>query len=191
MKIAMFGGSFNPVHSGHTEIAKTATEKFQLDKLLVIPSGTPVHKLAPDLAADAHRVSMLELAFKDIKNAEISDIEISSTDKCYTYTTIEKLKKIYPEDELYLIIGSDMLLSFDSWYRYQNILNSVTILAASRSDKDTEIAKKKATELCGNIQFFDTDIIEVSSTDIRNGKNIHLLDGKVLEYIKRNELYND
>ena len=97
MKIGLFGGTFNPVHSGHVNLVKNFKEKLNLDKVLVIPTATPPHKEAKELASSEDRIEMCKLAFGDL--AEVSDVEIRRGGKSYTVETLEELKKIYKNDD--------------------------------------------------------------------------------------------
>ena len=123
MKIGIFGGAFNPIHNGHLhlldELYRAEMPFGQFDKLLIIPTANPPHKSSDGLISAEHRIAMIKLAIKELEyadNIEISSIELESTEKSYTYTTLVKLKKIYPDAEFVLFIGSDQLFYFPKWY---------------------------------------------------------------------------
>lgn len=200
MRIGIYGGTFNPPHKGHIRLAESMLSYARLDKILIIPAGTPPHKESPDLAADSTRLAMCNLAFSDDR-FEISDIEIKRDGKSFTVDTIIELRKAYPDDELFLIIGSDMLLSFDKWYRYRDILKEVTLCVATRED---EISRDELLSYADNVLDLREDEIcvseisafECSSTDVRRrikaGENTdELLDSTVRAYIAENKLYTD
>ena len=131
MRIGIYGGAFNPVHKGHVKLAEEIKEKAYLDKIIIMPSGLSPHKSSGQLIDSEHRLEMCRLAF-DKEYFEVSDLEIRREGKSYTVDTVTELKSVYPNDELYLVMGSDMLLSFHKWYRYEDILSAVTICATTR-----------------------------------------------------------
>ncbi|MBR3816684.1 MAG: nicotinate (nicotinamide) nucleotide adenylyltransferase [Clostridia bacterium] len=200
MRIGIYGGSFNPPHKGHIRLAEAIFCDAQLDKILIIPAGTPPHKESPDLAEDSARLAMCAMAFGGEKY-EISDVEIKRGGKSYTVDTVAELRKTYPEDEFFLIIGSDMLLSFDKWYRYEDILKEVTLCVATRED---EISRESLFSFAHNVLgLADNELIvseisafECSSTDIRDkikaGENTEeLLSDGVRAFIAEKGLYTD
>ncbi len=200
MRIGIYGGTFNPPHKGHTRLAEAMLKDAGLDKILIIPAGTPPHKDSFDLVDDNSRMDMCRRAFSG-EEFEVSDLEIRREGKSYTVLTIEELRKEYPEDELFLIIGSDMLLSFDKWYRYKDILKEVTLCVATRED---EINRDELLSYAQNVLGLREDEIcvseisafECSSTDVRRkikaGENAdELLDSNVSAYIAEKEIYRD
>lgn len=197
MRIGIYGGAFNPVHKGHVKLAEEIKEKAGLDKIIIMPSGVSPHKSSGELADSEHRLKMCRLAFTD-EFFEVSDLEIKREGKSYTFDTVTELKSIYPNDELFLIIGSDMLLSFDKWYRYEDILSAVTACATTRQG-DISISQLKAyadTVLKKEIIIIDFEPFECSSTQIRDavkcGEDISsLVPMQVSEYIKEKSLYAD
>ena len=106
-KIGIFGGTFNPVHNGHVLLARHYVQALGLQKLLVIPAKTPPHKLAPELAAEQLRLQMCALAFADLPQAQVSDLEICRPGKSYTIDTVYKLRQLYPQAQLYLLVGRE------------------------------------------------------------------------------------
>lgn len=194
MKIGIFGGAFNPVHNGHIALAKHQCDALGLDKLLLIPTANPPHKSNVGLIDGQYRVDMLKLAFSDFDNVEISTIEFKSEEKSYTYDTLTKLKKVYPNDELVLLIGSDQLFYFKKWYKYAEILDMVSVSAVVRLKNEVEKAKAFIKEEKLDISLTLQPPFEVSSTEIRekvkNGEDIsHLVPVSVANYIKERGLY--
>lgn len=196
MKIALFGGAFNPVHNGHINLAEKYCKLINPDKLFIIPTANPPHRANNNFADSRHRMNMLRIAFEDKKNIEISDIEFKIAGKSYTYNTISEIKRLYKDSELYLIIGEDQLFYFDKWYRYRDILSSVTLCTAQRnSDKAQEMKSFAENVLQSDkIIIADFDPIVVSSSEIREKlKNKEKVDDlipeKVLNYIYENGLY--
>lgn len=199
-RIGILGGTFNPPHVGHRYLALEIKKKAALDKIIIIPAYVPPHKQAHDLKSGSDRLEMCRRTFTD-GFFEVSDCEIKRGGKSYTFDTLKELKKKYPNDELFLIIGSDMLLSFNRWYRWQDIALLARLCVISReSDVDFEALRSFAFETLG-LDFADGGIIiadvpatEISSTKIRetvkSGGDISgmVTDG-VYEYIKEMRFY--
>lgn len=201
MRIGIFGGTFNPPHPGHKHLAEEIRHKAKLDKIIIIPASIPPHKVSKELVDGVHRMKMCELLFND-DFYEISDIEIKRQGKSYTVDTVMLLKDIYPEDELFLIIGADMLMSFDKWYRYEDILSEVKLCVTVR-DNDVNVSvlcefAKRVLKLDSNkdeIIISDVEPWICSSTAVRK----HLADSyrhgrltvssDVYDYIRLNLLY--
>ena len=197
MRIGIYGGAFNPVHKGHVKLAEEVKTKANLDKIIIMPSGVSPHKSSSSLVDSSHRFEMCRLAF-DGDDYVISDLEINRRGKSYTVDTVTELKKLYPDDELYLIMGSDMLLCFHKWYRYEHILSMVTVCATTRQD-DISLDELKAYSrdvLGKDTLIIDFEPFECSSTQVRkallSGDDASsLVPPEVLTYIKENSLYTD
>lgn len=193
MKIGVFGGTFNPPHNGHVRLAKAAADELKLDKLLVIPSCIPPHKIAAKLANGQERLEMCRLAFGCDPRFEVSPIELERGSRSYTVETLRELKALYPDSELYFIVGSDMLESFDKWYLWQEILSLSVLCAASREEGYSPDLSRFG-KLAERIKIITLDPLEVSSTQIRNSAgevSPELLDPKVAAYIREHGLYDD
>ena len=200
MRIGIYGGSFNPVHLGHKHLADTMCEKLNLDKCIIMPafvSPFKADKKSSVTAADRFR--MCELAFSE-DNYVVSDLEIAKGETSYTVNTLTALKEQYPDDELFLIIGSDMLLSFDRWYRWQDILKKCTLCAVSRCDDDPLQELEDFAEMHlrqeGNVLILPFSPLVVSSTllreKIRNGEDTNeFLHPDVQKYIQEHKLYTE
>ena len=196
MKIGMYGGSFNPPHNGHLYLATELGKRAQLDRIIIIPSNISPQKSNNGNIDPEHRINMCKEVF-DSPLFEVSDCEISRGGRSFTVDTLTFLKEQYPDDELFLFMGSDMLLSFHTWYRYQDILSMCTICAISRDDNESaQMLRNYADTVLsgGNILIFDIEPFEVSSSEIRenlkNGKSCKgLISEKTEKYIKENKLY--
>ncbi len=200
MRIGIYGGTFNPPHLGHKRLAEEVLKTLELDKILIIPTSTPPHKKGSDLVSENHRLNMCRLTFGSDRY-EVSDMEIRRKGKSYTIDTVTQLRAEYPDDELFLIIGSDMLLSFDKWYRYKEILSLVTLCVATR-EKDisaqnllsyAESVLKLNKE---DIIILPIDAFVCSSTEVREqiraGENAgEFLLKETQDYIKENGIYED
>ena len=150
--------------------------------------------------APAHRFNMCRLAFADCEKYEVSDLEIAKGETSYTVNTLTALKERYPDDELFLIIGSDMLLSFNRWYRWQDILQLCTLCAVSRCDEDPlqelEDFAENNLRVAGKVGIYPFAPLEISSTEIResiaDGADTDaFLCAAVKEYILKNNLYTE
>ncbi len=198
MRIAVYGGSFNPPHDGHVEAAKIAVKELQADRLIIIPAARPPHKEQAEGSPSApERLELARLAFGPLANAEVSDIEIQRGGISYTVDTLEELKRIYPDDELVLLIGTDMLMSFESWKNYRRIFELSSLAAFPRKhDEVTEIRKLRSyfAEKYG-ATIYEIGLIptEVTSTDLRsmfrNRDGNNLLPRGVYSEIIRNRWY--
>ena len=197
MRIGIYGGAFNPVHKGHVKLAEEIKEKAHLDKIIIMPSGLSPHKSSGQLIDSEHRLEMCRLAF-DKEYFEVSDLEIRREGKSYTVDTVTELKSVYPNDELYLVMGSDMLLSFHKWYRYEDILSAVTICATTRQGdiSTAELRRYSVNVLKKEVIIIDFEPFECSSTQVRDaileGADASSLVGeKVMAYISEKALYRD
>ena len=201
MKVGIFGGTFNPIHKGHTEAAYAFLRHVNPDKLLVIPTKIPPHKAIKGDDDPEIRLEMTGRAFSEDGECdariEVSDIEIRSEGKSYTYYTLQKLKSM-GYDEFYLYCGTDMLLSFDSWFRFEDILSMCTLAYASRLENACPEASQKIAMLRerygARILEIPLDPIEISSSEIR--EMIHkgddaseFLSPAVLRFIEERGLY--
>jgi nicotinate-nucleotide adenylyltransferase len=195
MKIGVFGGTFNPPHKGHVRLANTAAEMLGLDKMIIIPSCIPPHKIPGSLARGEDRLEMCRLAFCKDSRFEISSMELDRGDKSYTVDTLNELKKMYPDDEIYFIIGSDMLETFTQWYRWEEILSLCFLCAASRKNGFVPDLSVYTEEQRKKIIFLEIEPFEVSSTQVRTelvkNEESSLIPREVLEYINKNNLYDD
>ena len=196
-KIGIFGGTFNPVHSGHVYLAEQYIKALQLDELLVIPTKYPPHKQAKDLVSSHYRMEMCRLAFEHCPQAVVSDMEIRRSGKSYTIDTVMELREKEPDARLYLMIGGDMFRTFDEWHRFPDILKNVVLCSAARTEEERpllEKAEEKLRQYSSDIILLDIPALEVSSTQVRerfyNGENCQgLIPEKVEQYILQQGLY--
>ena len=170
MKIGIYGGSFDPVHNGHVNAALTFKEELSLDKIIVIPAYQPPHKKGLALTPSEHRLNMCNLAFGEMEGFEVSDIEIRRADEGYMADTIAELREIYPDDEFYLLIGGDMLLSFRQWYAWSKITDEAVLAVAARNWEDDAALEGEAAMLRSygaTVRIVPIDVKEISSTAVR------------------------
>ena len=197
MRTGIYGGSFNPVHNGHIHLAEAAMKDFGLDRIFLVPSKISPHRSSAEYASGEDRLAMLELASEGRKGIEVSDYEIKSDRVSYTIYTVEHFRSLFPEDELYLLVGSDMLLCFEKWFRFEDILSQVTLCAVSRNSGDLDELRAAASRLSqyGCIRISEAPPVEISSSEIR--KNIEkntdctcYLHKNVVQYIRSKGLYS-
>lgn len=197
MKIAMFGGSFDPVHLDHVGLCETMIKTASLDKVVVFPAACSPFKKGTQTDG-LHRLNMCKLAFEGNNRVEVSDFEITRGGKSYTIDTLEFLKENYPEDEIFLITGADAFVTLDRWYKAEGIFRLAHILTVVRNEDNIQVLREKAEEFkkFGAVcTLVSTPIGSVSSTDVRkalseNADVKELLPEKVINYIKENGLYN-
>lgn len=196
MNIGVYGGSFNPPHKGHLFLATSMQKQLRLNKIIIIPSNISPQKADNGHIDPIHRLQMCRLTFTD-DVFEISDCEIRRGGRSYTFDTLTFLKQQYPDANFHLFMGSDMLLSFHTWFRFADILKMCTLCAISRGEGDnTDKMRTYAEQVLANGQvlIFDLPEVEVSSSLIRekikkNEDTENLIPKKVSEYIKENRLY--
>lgn len=196
-KIGIYGGTFNPIHNGHLHILRQFMEQLSLDQVLLIPDRVPPHKPVHDMAPAEDRLAMCELAVGDMQGVIVSDMEIKRQGKSYTADTLQELKKQFPEDELFLLMGEDMFLTVEHWYRPDVIFRCATLAGAPRQDGNTQ----KMEEHCLVLQSLDANVrlchipfLPISSTQVRQycsmGKSIgDLVPAQVDRYIHEHHLY--
>ena len=170
-RIGIFGGTFNPPHIGHMRAAKCAMEHLKLDRLILIPTGISPHKEVSPGASAEDRLEMLRISAAQVPGSEVSELELRREGKSYTVDTVAQLRKEFPDDELVLLMGTDMFLSFDRWYRPEDIWKEATLGVFYRGDKkETEsIAEqqKKLEALGAKVELCHNPVTEISSTDLR------------------------
>ena len=173
MKIAIYGGSFNPPHCGHVEAAAAVMEHLKPDKMLIIPASIPPHKeLCIDSPDPQERLLLTRLAFSELEGAEVSDIEIMREGKSYSAETLEQLMKLYPGAEFCFAMGTDMFLSFEQWYRYRFLLENMTLAVFCRCYGEDagilEHAEYLKKEYGAKCVFVPHEPQPMSSSDIRD-----------------------
>ncbi len=198
MRIGIYGGTFNPIHNTHIEIAQAAKRQFDLDIVYFLISGTPPHKDTSETVADLCRYDMVRLAIEGIDGLEIDDREIYRAGKSYSYITFTELHQEHPDDELFFIMGSDSLINFKNWVKPEIISQYCNVLAAPRAGDDMDKIEQSIHE-CKNIfegDFFLIDYIanDIASSSIRNKIRINpdikkQMPEAVFNYIIEHNLY--
>ena len=188
LRLAIFGGTFDPIHEGHLALARAAAARFQLDRVLFVPAAHPPHKEGVTHAPYADRVRMVELACQDDPHFEVSRLE-EGTARSYSIDTIGKVRaRLSPSDELYFLIGADAFAEIRTWHRWRDVVRGVRFLVVSRPGHDYQPPP--------GVEFDRIDDIEVpiSSSDIRRAlASRHSSAGLpplVLNYAVSHGLYN-
>lgn len=194
-KIAIFGGTFNPIHNGHLNLLRQVQQQMEFDEILLVPAHIPPHKTVKNLASGNDRMEMLRLAVENIPEAGVCDVELTEKGKSYTIDTLKKLHALFSTDQLYFIIGTDMLLTFDTWKRWKDILKLAIVVASGRDENEYQLLLKKAESLSDDrILVLKTDPLPLSSTQVRKklsaGEGAEkLVPPAVLSYIHEKGLY--
>ncbi len=217
-RIGVLGGTFDPVHNGHLGLAREALETFELDRLLLIPVSLSPHKQNQFVTSNAHRLEMLRLASDSDPSFEVSEVEIRRGGISYTIDTLDNLRALYPESEIYLILGADAFDEIDTWKHSVRLLEQYNILIGTRPGYGGQAPEDSLKNILGDsvpylssqhkergttftharsgrlLIFFDITPRNISSRDIR--KKIfekkttkNLLLPEVEQYIMRHQLY--
>ncbi len=199
MKIAVFGGSFNPPHLGHRSVVSMVSEHVHPDLFLIIPDNVPPHKELEEGSPDSvTRLRMCIDNFDDLPGVQISDMEILREGRSYTADTVTALRELYPADTLMFVMGTDMLLSFEEWYRFEYLLKELELVVLSRFNNDDDEILKQADSLKDKygaiIHFINVPPLPMSSSQIRGllkqRQGNDLLMDSVYSDIIRNRLYS-
>jgi len=196
--IGIMGGTFNPIHNGHLLLAKNTCVKFNLDQILVMPSGHPPHKKGQDILDVEHRCQMVKLAIENEPKLIFSDIEIRRNGYTYTADTLTEIKDIY--NQIYFIIGEDSLFNIPTWYHPEIIIKLATLVVAKRDDHLNNAFNNQIKSLedkyNAHIEILSNFDSPISSSQIRlnifNGVSIkEMVPTSVEDYIIDNKLYLD
>lgn len=203
MKIGIYGGTFNPPHLGHLAAARAAAAVLELDKLILVPAGIPPHKAMPeDTPTDRQRLELTELAADQLRMPEVTavwDEELKRPGKSYTSDTLRRAKELWPEAELWLLMGTDMFLSLQTWHEPEVVMSLAGICAFGRAEADSEEVFAPQREFLSRTYgarittISIPDLVDISSTEIRKalreGRGRDYLAPAVYGYILREKLY--
>ena len=187
MRVGILGGTFDPIHLGHLAAARAAMECAHLDRVLFIPTGVPPHRPGTVAAAE-QRVEMCRLAIEDEERFEVSPIEVRRKGKSYTVDTLRELRKRYPNDELFLILGSDAAKLLSSWHEPDEVRRLARLIVVTRPGSGSPATTSEV--LCERA----TPDISGSAlrAAIRRGEPMtDRLPEQVAEYIAKHGLYRD
>ena len=197
-RLGIYGGTFSPPHLGHVLAAEAFLRKVELDRLLIIPTAIPPHKNAEDVPSDEHRLALCHLAFDGISGAVVSDLELRRGGKSYTYLTLRELEM--PDQRIFFLCGTDMLLSLDTWKNAEEVMRRAcfTVIAREQDQAIMDAMQRKKEELSkrfdADIRILDVPPHPASSTEIRKAIADHksirgLVPDAVDEYIRKWNLY--
>ncbi len=203
-RIAVFGGSFDPVHLGHQKIIRAVLDQVQPQRLLLLPCGDPPHR-SPLVASAAQRLHMLQLACGQIPDVEIDSRELQRQGPSYSYLTLQELRRENPEVQLLFVMGWDSLVSFPSWYNWREILQIASLLVVARAVDKPDIPPQLDLQLeswrdsftgNGKVVRLAFDEVGVSSTEVRSRlkqglATDTLLSAEVRQYIEQQHIYSD
>lgn len=170
MRIGVLGGTFNPIHSAHLQMAEAARDAFMLDRVLLMVAADPPHKRVAGAVAGTHRLRMAALAADPLPRVEASDLELGREGPSFTVDTLTELGARYPGAELFWIVGSDMLLDLPTWRRVETLLQLATIIAVPRpgeSAADADAAAHLRRAFGARVLPLDVPVDAVSSTLVR------------------------
>jgi len=188
MRLALFGGTFDPIHNAHLSVARLAAERFRLDRVLFVPAFHPPHKAGITHAPYEDRVRMAELACRDDSRFEVSRIE-EGTAHSYSIDTIERLRAgLAPGDELYFLIGADAFAEIRAWHRWRDVARSVRFVVVSRPGHVYAVPSGV------QVERFDTVQLLTSSSEVRRALaagETPEVPAAVMEYTKRHGLYRE
>lgn len=192
MKIAVMGGTFNPIHFAHLVCAEQVRESLGYEKILFIPAGQPPHKVQPGLVSAIHRFQMVLLATENNPFFEVSSVELDRVGPSYTIQTIRTLHLMYGETlELAWIIGADSLIEYKIWKDFENVLEQCSLIVTTRPNYNLE---QVPTEIRDRVTIIQITGIDISATEIRNrirdNETIrYLVPESVETYIDKHRLY--
>ena len=193
--VLLFGGTFNPPHLGHFNIAKEVGKKLNIKKIVLLPSGNPPHKIDVDVLEPKHRLNMLKLAIDGEYDFSISEIELKREGYTYTIDTLKELNCVYGRKyNFFYLIGADSLENLSKWKDYEELSHVCKFVVVLRKGYTRESLEETILKNKYNAEIVDIDCVDVSSTIIRdlikNNKDVSgLISPKVEEYIKDNNLY--
>lgn len=198
MKIGIFGGSFDPIHKGHLNMAEKAWMEYGLDEVWLIPAGHSPNKDEARMTAAEERLAMCKIASKTKPYLKVSDIEVASSERSYTYRTLQKLKQLHPADDFFFLMGADSLDYFEQWSHPEIISSLSHILVVNRDEFEEQDLLEKIKEIRqlfpADIRIVHCDKYPVSSHEIRKKLSSGLdvsewMDEAVLQYLKKKKLY--
>ena len=194
--LAVYGGTFDPIHYGHLLVAEQVYDNFSVEKILFMPAGDPPHKINREITDARHRYRMIQLAIEGNENFLISDYELKKGGKSYTADTLRYFKENRIAENLYFIIGADSLLDIFDWREPEFLLQNAYFIVAGRPGYQLKevMLEEKYKPYLKQISFLDTIEVGYSSSRIRvllkEGKSIkYQTPDLVIEYIEEHHLY--
>jgi len=191
-RIGIYGGTFNPIHYGHLLNVESVRDNYKLDKVILIPDKKPVHKEMTDFASPEDRLEMVRIAIDCNNHLACSDIEIKRETASYTIYTIDEIEKVYPDADLFLIMGSDSLNELDTWKDYTEIIKRVPVIVMKRPGSET--LRHDILSLGSRFHVYENTLMGISSSAIRerirSGHSVrYMTPDNVIDYIYSKGLY--
>ncbi|MEG2174301.1 MAG: nicotinate (nicotinamide) nucleotide adenylyltransferase [Oscillospiraceae bacterium] len=192
MRLGIFGGTFNPIHTGHVQLCESCLEALSLDALWLVPTALPPHKDGSAVAQARHRVEMCRLATRHLSRVTVNEMELFRGGRSYTVDTLRQTKMLFPDAELFLLMGSDMFYTLEQWLCVDEVFRLAGIAAVAR--EEDEEARMDAhcahlTALGASAQVIAVKPLVTSSTEIRAGNKPDTAPPEVEDYIEQNALY--
>ncbi|HEX3184949.1 MAG TPA: nicotinate-nucleotide adenylyltransferase [Pyrinomonadaceae bacterium] len=195
-RIALYGGTFDPVHSGHLEIARKISELFEIEKVLFIPAQVAPHKVGKPVTAPIHRYAMLALATQNDPQLSLSTFELDAPNRRYTVDTVEHFQTTLGDSaELFFIMGADSWAEIRTWREWERLLQMIDHIVVTRPGHDVN---KTLPSSDARVSFTDAVMKDISSSGIRRvaaageyAELAQLVPAPVAEYIRKYELYRD
>jgi nicotinate-nucleotide adenylyltransferase len=184
-KIAIYGGTFDPIHNAHLILAREALERLQLERVVFVPAAVSPHKLAQRSASAVARVEMLQAAIEGEPRFEVDELELNRPPPSFTFDTVEEFRRREPDAEIVCLIGSDNLARLQTWHRFAELQKLVEFVVLERGEGRSESNYRTIRRL-----------IDISATDIRNrvatGQSVrYLVPPAVAEIIQSRALYQE
>jgi nicotinate-nucleotide adenylyltransferase len=196
-RIALYGGTFDPIHLGHLEIARKVSELFEIEKVLFVLAQVAPHKIGRSVTGPIHRHAMLALATQQDPRLLISTFEIDAPGRCYTVDTVAHFQKFFGDTtELFFIMGADSWSEIQTWREWKRLLTMVNHIVVTRPGY--EITEAPPPEVAARVSFTDAVMKDISATAIRRlasegcmDELARLVPEPVAEYIRKYEIYRD
>lgn len=192
MRVGIFGGTFDPIHVGHLAAAVNAKAGANLDKVLMVVANVPWQKEGLRKVYPAReRLALVEAAVSGVEGLEACDLEIVRGGQSYTIDTVTEIKKLYPNEELFLIVGADVAIELETWERVEDLADLVTLVIVNRP------GSKRPTNLSYIWNYVEVEVpaLDISSTDLRaramDGRPLeYLIPASAIRYIREHKLYS-
>lgn len=193
---AIFGGTFNPLHIGHYQMLEELQNDSDIDEIFIMPDRIPPHKICDFMAEDSVRIEMCRIAMRNFPKAKLCLIEFEREGKSYTFDTVKELKRVYTDKNFAFVCGGDMLVTFEGWYRYKELMQELPFIVFRRFGTDNKLFDSyvnKFTDMGMQIKVMDRFVADISSTQIRTDFHIaeKMLPKEIFEYLNSKGVYSE
>ena len=205
MRIALLGGTFDPIHNGHLRAARAVADQFAIDEVHFIPAFRPPHKTADGITSAFHRSAMVAIAIAPFDRFRLSTIELDHLERRFTVDTLQEVHRRHPDAGLLFVVGTDLYAEIDQWKQFRRLFESTSLAVVNRPGfpMREDLAPVCAAETAGDIGpdgphrvYYLRDVsVDISSTDVRTALanrtgGMDMVPPQVLEYIRNHELYS-